>query len=594
MLPGFMRTDVLGCPELRGGDREGPLWWQRESMFLFSTSGRLLLWSVLPMVLLLAAGCRSDSHRESDLHPSLQAHVRINASKTSPREFRGLTTSVHLWDYEPLPKTRTDSEKAYMRDAVSILERRLMVLDQPWATNVLHGGEARLQFHFNSNGSISDVRILTNGIHAGSGEVRWTSLLIKTNLAPWPWDFQRDQEVGYLTFRARIRLTFKTNFFANPPVLGKPFITNANTSSESEAELKKSFQSDPSYFQIGTDKVRTGDWVGALGAFAKAIDWDPEDARAFVGRGLCKAKLGDYSGALADSCQALKVDPQNLRALEMRAAAKAELHDYEGALVDCNHYIELACAPSSLAAGYRIRALIEKWYCNFDEALKDANRSVLLSSGEPVVSASREQIRFGASPARALALATRGGICRCLEDEKGAEEDCEQALMLDSHSAVAWSLWGQMQLDRGDSSAALKSFRKAMDLAPQSRYGRFQIWIIRSKAGEMLQATEELNKDWPLSAPFSGRNWSNIIRSFLAGRLTEADFLQAVEKDDGYGEPDRNSRLCEAAYYAGIKRLINGDKAGAASLFLRSLATGKKDFEEYRQARTELSLLQKQ
>ena len=48
---------------------------------------------------------------------------------------------------------------------------------------------------------------------------------------------------------------------------------------------------------------------------------------------------------------------------------------------------------------------------------------------------------------------------------------------------------------------------------------------------------------------------------------------------------------CDAAYYAGIKKLLAGDKTGAADAFRKCLATCHKEQREYQFAQDELKSL---
>ena len=51
--------------------------------------------------------------------------------------------------------------------------------------------------------------------------------------------------------------------------------------------------------------------------------------------------------------------------------------------------------------------------------------------------------------------------------------------------------------------------------------------------------------------------------------------------------------ICEAWFYAGMKKLLGGDKAAAANYFKKCLATEQKDFTEYLLAEAELKALEK-
>ena len=82
---------------------------------------------------------------------------------------------------------------------------------------------------------------------------------------------------------------------------------------------------------------------------------------------------------------------------------------------------------------------------------------------------------------------------------------------------------------------------------------------------------------------------STIIR-LLTGDLSENDFLKAAGIGD---EKQARNQKCEAYFYAGTVRLLDGDKSTATDYFKKCLETGVKDYYEYQSAAAELALLQK-
>ena len=67
--------------------------------------------------------------------------------------------------------------------------------------------------------------------------------------------------------------------------------------------------------------------------------------------------------------------------------------------------------------------------------------------------------------------------------------------------------------------------------------------------------------------------------------MTEGDYLSVTSSPDAKTD---QAQHCEAWYFAGMKRLLMGDKATAYDYFRRCLATGKSDFCEYILAQAEL------
>jgi lipoprotein NlpI len=131
-------------------------------------------------------------------------------------------------------------------------------------------------------------------------------------------------------------------------------------------------------------------------------------------------------------------------------------------------------------------------------------------------------------------------------------------------------------------------FRKALELDPGLTYIRFRIWMARSRLGQPDQATTELRTYLAGLPPGGAPDWPVLVGRFLADELGETDLLAGAEHLD----PARKAGCaCEADYYAGEKRLLAGDSAGAADCFNKAVASGRKDLQEYTSAQAELGFL---
>jgi len=75
------------------------------------------------------------------------------------------------------------------------------------------------------------------------------------------------------------------------------------------------------------------------------------------------------------------------------------------------------------------------------------------------------------------------------------------------------------------------------------------------------------------------------IDNFLLGKMSEQDLLDAADSVEEKKGPEPQ---CEVWYYAGLKRLLNGEKACAAEAFRKGVATGEKTTKEYDFAEAEL------
>jgi lipoprotein NlpI len=87
-------------------------------------------------------------------------------------------------------------------------------------------------------------------------------------------------------------------------------------------------------------------------------------------------------------------------------------------------------------------------------------------------------------------------------------------------------------------------------------------------------------------------DWTAKIGQFLTGAISEDEFL-SLAKTSARNPKQQSGRLCQAYYYAGMKRLLAGDKDGTITQLKKCLGTGEKGFLEYASATAELNALKK-
>jgi hypothetical protein len=80
-----------------------------------------------------------------------------------------------------------------------------------------------------------------------------------------------------------------------------------------------------------------------------------------------------------------------------------------------------------------------------------------------------------------------------------------------------------------------------------------------------------------------------MVERFLTGQMDERELFAAADE----ASPDtRTGCKCEVNFYAGEKRLLDGDKTIAKEYFQHCLDTGEKGFTEYASAAAELRFLE--
>ena len=82
----------------------------------------------------------------------------------------------------------------------------------------------------------------------------------------------------------------------------------------------------------GAVKHKEGDYQGAIDDYTKAIEFNPQDAYAFLNRAAAKQQLKDYQGAIADYTKVLEINPQYAKVYNERGVVKNELKDYHRTL----------------------------------------------------------------------------------------------------------------------------------------------------------------------------------------------------------------------------------------------------------------------
>jgi lipoprotein NlpI len=167
----------------------------------------------------------------------------------------------------------------------------------------------------------------------------------------------------------------------------------------------------------------------------------------------------------------------------------------------------------------------------------------------------------------------------------GAAEDCEQAIQMDPRAGRGYFDRAIIECLRRDWPGALADYRRGSELAPNDRDSmRPAIWLARARIGERGAADQELAA-W-LDARSSKLPFNSTTNArFLLGRISEKEFLAGIQSNAG------GSGTCRTLYYIGMKKLLDGDKAGAADSFRKCLATGEKPQVSYEYAQAELKEL---
>ena len=101
------------------------------------------------------------------------------------------------------------------------------------------------------------------------------------------------------------------------------------------------------YFDRGYEKAEKGDYYGAISDYTKAIEINPQNAKAYYNRGFSKSNLKDYYGAISDYTKAIEINPKLIDAYFNRSMDKEKIGDIKGACFDAKKVVSLGDEDSN-------------------------------------------------------------------------------------------------------------------------------------------------------------------------------------------------------------------------------------------------------
>ena len=227
-----------------------------------------------------------------------------------------------------------------------------------------------------------------------------------------------------------------------------------------------------------------------------------------------------------------------------------------------------------LASAYAQRGALEQSKDDLDGALADYNKAIEIK------------------PDFTEVYCVRGDVKQRKGDLEGAFADYNKVIEMNPRLALAYYARGLLNYDSQKFTDALADFQTSRGLgldAQRQDYSHFYIWLIRAHLGEQDAATKELQTYLDNRKTGTPDDWPSKIANFLTGQLTEPDFFKAAENSN---QQTDSGQHCEAYFYAGSKRLVEGDKTTATDYFKKCLATDVKGFTEYSSATAELKFME--
>jgi lipoprotein NlpI len=258
-------------------------------------------------------------------------------------------------------------------------------------------------------------------------------------------------------------------------------------------------------------------------------------ARDYARRGDDQFRFGHYQAAIENYTQAIKIEPNAPRYYYARATTEGMLGLDDAELADLDTVARL---NPHFAGIYNARAAIKQKRGDLDGAISDFTLAIDLAP-------------------------------------RNFKHYCNRGLV---------------RYEKGDLTEAADDFRQASQLEPVDPYPEIFLWLAHTREGQAANANEQLSAFLEKHVEKSPDHWGSKVCSFLIGKINETEFLGGTRS---YFAFHQQGHECEAWYYAGLKRLLAGDKNGAVDAFRKSIETNARRFQEYNLAEFELKRLGK-
>lgn len=177
------------------------------------------------------------------------------------------------------------------------------------------------------------------------------------------------------------------------------------------------------------------------------IRLNPEDAEAYLDRGIARARKGDFDGALDEVTAAIRLNPHNAAFHWNRGAFHASKGDLDSAIRDFSEAIRL---DPDCAVAYYNRGTAHSFRGDFNGALKDFTEAIRLN------------------PDNAAAYHNRGTARMRMGELDEALKDYTEVIRLDPEDVDAYLDRGTAREHKGDRAGAHKDFTRAIRLNPNS------------------------------------------------------------------------------------------------------------------------------
>jgi tetratricopeptide (TPR) repeat protein len=334
----------------------------------------------------------------------------------------------------------------------------------------------------------------------------------------------------------------------------------------------------------------------AIQGYDQALQLDPNNAAAYVGRGFANAIKGENDRAIQDYDRAIQVDPNNAAAYKYRGVAYGTKGNNRRAIQDLDQAIQFD--PKD-AVAYLSRGNAYSGNSDHDLAIKDYDQAIELDpqNAAPYISRGKAYISkndydraiqdfdraIELSPELPFGYVGRGDAYSGKNDQDRAIKDYGEAIQLDPKNAKNVSAYtgrGLAYVKKSDAPRALQDFDRAIQLDQKNAFA----YVGRGDAYRSKNDSDRAIKDYDQAIQLDPKSAAAYVSRGLAyvgkGDVKRAlqDFDQAIQLDPkntlayvGRGEADRSKNDSDRAI-KDYDQAIQLDPKGAPAYAGRGIA----------------------
>lgn len=303
----------------------------------------------------------------------------------------------------------------------------------------------------------------------------------------------------------------------------------------------------------GSLLLKAGKYTESVRYLDSILDVSPFDREVRLKKAEVFFRMGSYNLSKHEIDFLLQLNPYDTTAIFKRVLVNIQLQDYPAALSDANNYTDIK--PED-AYGWYYKGYIFKnrvpskpltitVKTSYKKAIKNLEKAIEVKGG-----------RFYE------AFVVLGNIYKNLDEKSKAIENYFKAIAADSTQGLPYMNIGEMQLSEKDTTTALASFYKAIDVNPEDQYTITQVNKYFARLGIYDQALSVFD-NWIKKDSASLNGWLGKGSVFLQQKkFTEA--LTCFDKAISY-----HPGSAVVYYYHGLANIGLGEKkAGKEDLRL--------------------------